>query len=309
MGFVLQESILFNTTIRENIRLGRPEAVDLEVEVAAKDAELHDAISRLPDGYETVVGDRGSRLSGGQLQRVAIARALIRNPDILLLDEATSALDPAAVNETLLRAARGRTTIAVTHRLASITQANRIFVLQHGQVVEHGSHQDLLGGNGVYAGLWRKQNGFVISPDGAVAEISGDRLREIDLLRPLSPSQLEALASRFVCERVSAGQVIFREEDPSELFYVIARGRVAVTRRGRSEGDEVIKVADMSVGDEFGEMGLLNDSPRNATVTAKTDCLLLTLTRNHFFDLLKDSPEVRAQIEAILAARTRSKTV
>jgi ATP-binding cassette subfamily B protein len=305
MGFVLQKSLLFNTSLRENIRLGSLGASDSEVEAAARKAELHECILKLPQGYETIAGARGSLLSGGQLQRLAIARALIRKPDILLLDEATSALDPAAeaaVNETLHRATHDCTTISVTHRLASITGADRIFVLQEGILAESGSHEELLSKQGVYAGLWRKQNGFMVSPDGALAKISVERLREIDLLRPLNEAQLEALVSKFICERVLAGHEVLREGDHSELFYVIARGVVTVTRQGQ-------KLGEMSQGDEFGEMGLLNDAPRNATITAMTDCLFLTLTRKHFFDLLEDSPDVKKQVENIIAKRIENETV
>ena len=162
MGVVFQDNILFNTSIRENIRLGYPGATDAEVEAAGKAAELDELIDSLPYGYDTIVGERGSRLSGGQRQRVAIARAIIRNPAILLLDEATSALDPrteAAIEETLDRLGRGRTTITVTHRLPSIVHADLIYVLDHGRVVEQGTHQMLLRKGGLYAHLWREQGG------------------------------------------------------------------------------------------------------------------------------------------------------
>ena len=134
-------------TMRENIRMGNPQASDADIEEAAKAAEIHEFISSLPRGYDTRAGDRGNSLSGGQRQRMAIARAILRNPAILILDEATSALDPAseaAINETLRRLARSRTVIAVTHRLRAVKRADHTFVLHNGRIVEQGKHQELL---------------------------------------------------------------------------------------------------------------------------------------------------------------------
>lgn len=160
MAPVLQESFLFNASIRENIRLGRLDATDEEVEAAARSVEFDDAIHQMSDGYDTIVGHRGSRLSGGERQRVAIARAILRNPAILVLDEATSALDAStevAVNEMLFRLSRNRTVVSVTHRLSAAQQYDIIFVLNEGRLVEQGDHAELLQLGGVYAGLWNKQ--------------------------------------------------------------------------------------------------------------------------------------------------------
>ena len=160
VGIVFQENFLFNTSIRENIRLGRPSASDTDVERAAQAAEL-DEQAFGPSGYGTIVGERGGRLSGGQRQRVAIARALIRDPSIFLLDEATSSLDPpaaAAINRLLHQLTANRTVIAVTHRLEDVVAFDRIFVLRGGKIVESGTHADLLGQDGAYAALWRKEN-------------------------------------------------------------------------------------------------------------------------------------------------------
>ncbi len=156
---VFQESILFNTTIRENIRLGKPAATDEEIESAARAAEIHKFIRHLPQGYDTMVGERGTSLSGGQRQRLAIARAIIRNPAILILDEATSALDhatEAAIAATLKKLARGRTVIAITHRLNAVVAADTIFVLDQGRLVEVGSHQELVRRKGWYSRLWQQ---------------------------------------------------------------------------------------------------------------------------------------------------------
>ncbi len=160
IGIVPQDSVLFNDTLAYNIAYGAKDADQAMIEQAARDAALTPLIERLPDRYDTMVGERGLKLSGGEKQRVAIARTLVKNPPILLLDEATSALDSRTEQEilgTLKRIARGRTTIAIAHRLSTIADADRIIVLDHGQMVESGSHADLLGQAGLYADMWARQ--------------------------------------------------------------------------------------------------------------------------------------------------------
>lgn len=160
MGVVFQESFLFNTTIEENIRMAKPDATLDEIRAAARQAEVDDFIMGLPDGYGTMVGERGGQLSGGQRQRVAIARALVRNPMVLILDEATSALDvstEAKLNETLFRIAKTRTVVSVTHRLGSVVSADNIIVLDHGRIVETGTHKALVAQKGLYAAMWARQ--------------------------------------------------------------------------------------------------------------------------------------------------------
>src|SRR6516162_4167887 len=161
MAVVFQENMLFNMSIRENIRLGKEGASDAEVEEAARKAEIHRYIMSLPQKYDTQVGERGDTLSGGQRQRIAIARAIVRNPSVLLLDEATSALDQtteAAINRTLLKLAKGRTMIWSTHRLTSVVEMDEIIVISGGKAIERGSHAQLLARNGVYRKLWDDQN-------------------------------------------------------------------------------------------------------------------------------------------------------
>ena len=160
IGIVPQDTVLFNDSIRYNIRYGRPEATDAEVEDAARAAHIHRFIESLPDGYDTPVGERGLKLSGGEKQRVAIARALLKNPAILIFDEATSALDSAsekAIQAELDRIAIGRTTLIIALRLSTVMDAHQILVMDAGNIVERGTHAELLALGGHYAAMWRLQ--------------------------------------------------------------------------------------------------------------------------------------------------------
>ncbi|NOD87808.1 ABC transporter ATP-binding protein/permease [Ruegeria sp. HKCCD4315] len=160
IGVVPQDTVLFNDTIRYNIAYGRDGATMDEVEAAAKAAQIHDFIASLPEGYDTKVGERGLKLSGGEKQRVGIARTLLKNPPILLLDEATSALDTDTeqdIKDALARAGEGRTVITIAHRLSTIAEADQIVVLEAGEIIEQGSHDQLLARSGRYAQLWNRQ--------------------------------------------------------------------------------------------------------------------------------------------------------
>ena len=160
IGVVAQETYLFHGTIAENLRYGLPDATDAELVGAARAAQIHDFICSLPQGYDTVVGERGLRLSGGERQRVAIARALLKDSCILILDEATSALD--ATNEALVQSAlqpltKGRTTLVIAHRLSTVRSADAIAVLDTGRLLELGSFDELLRNGGLFAELWHRQ--------------------------------------------------------------------------------------------------------------------------------------------------------
>jgi ATP-binding cassette subfamily B protein len=160
IGIVSQETYLFHATIGDNLRYAKPDATQAELEEAAKSANIHDTIVSFPDAYDTVVGERGYRLSGGEKQRIAIARVLLKDPAVLILDEATSALDSIGervVQAALDTASRGRTTIAIAHRLSTIVSADVIFVVASGEIVESGTHPELLAKRGVYAELYEQQ--------------------------------------------------------------------------------------------------------------------------------------------------------
>ncbi|MBV8495098.1 MAG: ABC transporter ATP-binding protein/permease [Alphaproteobacteria bacterium] len=171
IGVVPQDTVLFNDTIYYNIAYGQPGASRAEIEEAARLAHIHDFIASLPDGYQTMVGERGLKLSGGEKQRVAIARVILKAPRILIFDEATSALDTKTEREiqaSLAEVAAGHTTLVIAHRLSTVVDADQILVLEHGRIVERGDHRDLLGRGGIYATMWARQQ------EAARLEIEGD---------------------------------------------------------------------------------------------------------------------------------------
>jgi ATP-binding cassette subfamily B protein len=304
MAIVSQESFLFDTTIRENLLAACPSASNAEIEGASRLAEARTFIDALPGRYDATVGERGGRLSGGQRQRLAIARALLRDPAILLLDEATSALDAAteaALDRTLTQVGRGRTVVTVTHRLHSIVHADRIFVLEDGHLVEEGRHDDLVRRAGVYAEIWRKQNGLTIGADGTFASITVERLRGTPLFRDLDLAVLEEVSHRFASEQVPGDRLVLQEGDPGDRFYIIARGRVAVSKG--NQGDTEKTVAVLETGDHFGEIALLRDVPRTATVRTLSPCMFLTLQRGHFLELIERVPGLLPALELVAERR------
>jgi ATP-binding cassette, subfamily B, bacterial len=292
-GVVFQDNFLFNMSVRENIRLGRPDATDSQIEAAAKNAEIHDFIATLPDGYDTLAGERGSRFSGGQRQRLAIARAVLRDPALLILDEATSSLDPsteAAINATFRRIASGRTTISVTHRLSSVVEADWIFVMHQGQIVEQGPHAGLIEASGRYASMWRRQSGV------HTTGVDAAWLREIPLFEDVDSATLSELSSLFATEQIPEDRDILREGDPGDRFYILVRGKAEVIKGSA-------RVAVLHDGDYFGEIALLSDQPRNATVRSITPCVCLILQRDHFRAMLRRSTPLRERIESAIKSR------
>lgn len=168
IALVSQDVFLFHGTVRDNITYGRPDAPFADVEWAARTAEAHEFILGLPDGYDTIVGERGQKLSGGQRQRLSIARALLTDSRVLILDEATSAVDnetEAAIQRSLARVSHNRTMVVIAHRLSTIRHADRINVIDGGRIVESGTHDDLVRLDGVYRTLWQVQTGMAI-PEG-----------------------------------------------------------------------------------------------------------------------------------------------
>ena len=158
VGAVTQDPHLFHDTVGNNLRYARPDATDADLVAAARAAQIHDVIARLPEGYDTLVGERGYRLSGGEKQRLAIARMLLKNPTLVILDEATSQLDSeneAAIQRALAEALVGRTSLVIAHRLSTITTADQILVMDEGRIVESGVHGELLAAGGLYADLYR----------------------------------------------------------------------------------------------------------------------------------------------------------
>jgi len=307
IGVVFQESFLFNTSIRENIRLGKPGASDADVEAAAQAAELHELVVQMPEGYDTVVGERGGRLSGGQRQRVAIARALIRNPSLIILDEATSALDPAteaAINETLERVSLGRTVISVTHRLQSVKDYDQIFVFKNGRVIESGSHDTLISFGGNYAEMWRRQHGTTMSPDGEFQVTDTSILRDVPLFKELDQSYLKSIARMFSTEHVPAGRTVITEGDEGSRFYIIVRGQVAVSaRNAKNVTDDQVQIATLDDGDYFGEISLLANIPTTASVTTLTPSIFITLQREQLNQLVEQHAGLATQMRAALEQR------
>ena len=160
VGVVSQETYLFHASVRENLRFARPDATDEDIEEAARTARIHDLIASLPDGYDTIVGERGYRLSGGERQRIALGRVILKDPRILVLDEATSSLDSeseALIQEALKRVMAGRTSIVIAHRLSTILAADLILVMDRGRIVERGTHDELLASGGLYSQLYETQ--------------------------------------------------------------------------------------------------------------------------------------------------------
>jgi len=307
IGVVLQDNPLFNASIRENILGGKPDASEEAIHKAAAAAGVHDFIMTLPAGYDTPVGEHGVTLPPAAAQRLAIARAILRDPPILLLDEVTSALDPVdevAVNDTLRELVKGRTVISVTHRLATTADADHIFFFDRGQIVEQGSHFELLAADGAYASYWRKQAGFTFSPDGRHVDVDARRLKAFPILERLEEEQLAELAPFFATETFQPGREIVRQNDPGDKFYIIARGKVEVWRTEEQSG-MMTRVAVLQDGDYFGEITLITGFPRTATVRTLTVCTCISLERGQFNRMLDRFPELQRQISDVAVQRLR----
>jgi ABC-type multidrug transport system fused ATPase/permease subunit len=303
LGVVFQDTFLFDTTVRENIAMGRPGASDADVERAARAAELHDFLVTLPRGYDTPVGERGSRLSGGQRQRLAIARALIRDPAVILLDEATSALDPRTerlIGETLARAGQGRTTVAVTHRLASVVDYTRIFVVDAGRIVEQGTHAELVRRGGVYAGLWAEQTGGVVAAEAPFDAAAA--LARLPLFAALARPDLDRLAGRLRPVSLDPGETV--AEGGGRLL-LVRGGRAEVLARGLAGRLEV--AAELGPGDAFGLGALLGEETGLVLRAAGRPVQLLALDDESMAAAAAAHPPVAAALEGDAAPRAAAR--
>lgn len=300
---ITQDTFLFNTTIRDNLLLDSGASEDEMIE-AAKQANIHDTIVNWPLGYDTQVHHEGGSLSGGERQRLSIARALLRKPNLLLLDEVTSALDPATeadINQLIDRLRSEKTIVAVTHRLSSVMNADCIHVFQDGRIIDSGTHQELLHKNNLYRSLWEKQFGFNLSLDGLYATVDMDRLAKLPFLKDIAPPLLKNIAMLFTTETCKEGENIVTEGEEGNKFYIIVRGKFEIIKR-MPDGEER-RVTVLQDGDHFGEIALLHNVPRNATVRAMGPSVLLSIRQEAFHRLMAEHPQIRQSLEQTLQKR------
>lgn len=303
-GVIFQEPYLFHATIRDNLLVGHADASDEEVIAAARSVGIHDRIMELPDGYETWIENDGANLSVDMRNRLSIARTLVRANELTFLDEVAASLDPESevrLNDMLARANQGRTVVAASHRLKTVSQADLIYFIHRGELVEQGSHAELMSKQGAYYELWNKQQGFHLSQDGEVS-IDVDRLRQLPFFSYMDEDLLDEISGLLATEQVAGGQYVFRQGDAGNKMYIIARGKVEVSKS--TGGGESARIAVLQDGDHFGEIALLRDAPRNADLKALTDCTLLSLTRKQLLPLLDRNEEMKARLNRSLTERS-----
>lgn len=298
LSVVFQETFLYNTTIYNNILLGKPEATENEIIEACKAAEIYSIIEKMPQGLQTNMGERGEKLSGGQKQRVAIARALLKKPQILLLDEATSALDPMtakSIDATFNHIMQGKTSLIISHRLDAVSSVDQIFLLEEGKIVEKGTHQELIDLNDKYKRLWEKQQGFTVS-DESYATITLERLKMIPLFSYCDDSILEEIIDLFTTEIYPPERTVIHEGDFGSSFFIIVRGIVVVSKKNQV-------ITTLEDGDFFGEVALLKPVTRTASVRTTTHSVFLTLQRSEFNHLIMKIPHLKNILEQTLVER------
>jgi ATP-binding cassette subfamily B protein len=306
IGLVFQDTFVFNMSLRENIAIGQLGATDAEVVAAAEAARLTDYVASLPAGYDTVLGERGVRMSGGQRQRLAIARALLRDPRVLILDEATSALDSrteAEIWDTLRHVSQGRTTITITHRLAIAAGGDQIAVMDQGRLVELGTHEQLVQAGGLYQQLYEEQSGRGAADQIRLGLVDVARLRAIPLFAALEDGALSALAAQLRVESFPDGCDVVRQGEWDDKLYFVSEGGLEVlvaTLHGERQ------VNTLQAGDFFGEMAVLSGEPRSATVRTLVRTELYSLSKSNFMALMEREPPIAGAVSRVVDERRRA---